>query len=1203
MKAVDTAKTQSERNSSRAHFRVAPLNEHPAVEHSQYGPVIQRKASCVCGGGCPACQSKNNLNVSHPTDAAEIEADRVAEEVMVKSTPSVIGKAPPGIRHFSSQSNRQTEAAPVSVDQGLASPGNPLEPGLREDMEQAFGHDFSRVRVHSNGAAEQSAQDVSAQAYTVGNDIVFGAGWFAPGTLEGRRLIAHELAHTIQQRGASSNEEIIRPGPASEVKPELARRDVTNGRTLPYSLGSSKIAVARKPLLEDEEEAEDKSLASVAPENGALSDADLERLANATPIRVSSSAPGGGERSATSNTMNASPRAAAVFSPIGRVSENKERINIAEVEIKEQDAPVDRKLTSALEELSRSQADHRVQIKKDRAARLEYFRAHREWRQVEIPIDHALRNVELLHLTYELDIRFFQKVLSISREEADELRRYAQWWHFPYDPRKTRKKLQTQKTITYHTNALRIVQELYEEMTEDKRLRLHEIDEILNTGPDMALEMFKDVGRGMYNGTIDFAQGLVDTPVSVGNLVQTIRGGEPVHLLDLSDLRADYQTNYGYHQGHSIELGTQLGLAVVSGKLGGSGSGAAESVSQVSRAQRLLARVNTVNAMTQGATAVIQAGQAIVDLKRGYVIVNGEKRQLTSDDILDRLIAIGSAPSAIKGAAASAKELKSSSDKAEDTRPSVAPSSSPLSERKPSAPNVVPVEDIMGGGSQPRAASHAEVSAPTTPNTRSAQTRQEPPPPTLHVEHPSASPTPRSPTKEKNPMPETDVPPLRPHTDAYPEGLAEHENTKGQAFASYEKGIVADPSREVAVYIDPVTNEHVVVQGGADFVAHDWMDEAGHGRVWQLVEHYHPGHDIGARYASPEDFAAMMHWQNVGVQEDLPVTTAIRWHDPRSKKPVMTEIGYAPGSDRPFWIKYLGPRGKWEVATFADTPWNAGSDYIRFLQREGIPQPTIPAGPSQRGGPAAPRPAGTPAVRPSMPAFNRDQKSRLKDIRDALHERDLSWESLALHDEADVARFFVGQTDIDAGIRILESRFRARAALAEVHAEAQKPHMETREPSTAQGHLPRVRGPEVPEGQRLPRATDVPDSTYGGFWGGTRGDSEWFSDIRAVNDVTGWRPVRFRKGFPDLLPWARERIRMPITGNDANDFAYADAVIARQRGFANQTAYAVWRSSNRLTWHHVEGAQEMILVPRDLHGNLPHVGGGFDARSGAKPVP
>src|SRR5205814_343043 len=91
-----------------------------------------------------------------------------------------------------------------SVDQVLASPGRPLEPALREDMERRFDHDLSNVRLHSGAAAEQSAREVSATAYTVGNDIVFGGGQFAPQSYEGRRLIAHELTHVMQQGRADA---------------------------------------------------------------------------------------------------------------------------------------------------------------------------------------------------------------------------------------------------------------------------------------------------------------------------------------------------------------------------------------------------------------------------------------------------------------------------------------------------------------------------------------------------------------------------------------------------------------------------------------------------------------------------------------------------------------------------------------------------------------------------------------------------------------------------------------------------------------------------------------------------------------------------------------------------------------------------------------------------------------------------------------
>jgi len=91
------------------------------------------------------------------------------------------------------------EQIPESVTRAVGEPGATLGAELRGDMERRFGHDFSRVRVHDGRAAAESAHDVDAQAYTAGHHIVFGDGRFNPHSQDGRRLIAHELAHVIQQ--------------------------------------------------------------------------------------------------------------------------------------------------------------------------------------------------------------------------------------------------------------------------------------------------------------------------------------------------------------------------------------------------------------------------------------------------------------------------------------------------------------------------------------------------------------------------------------------------------------------------------------------------------------------------------------------------------------------------------------------------------------------------------------------------------------------------------------------------------------------------------------------------------------------------------------------------------------------------------------------------------------------------------------------
>ncbi len=91
------------------------------------------------------------------------------------------------------------ETVPPIVHEVLRSPGQPLDAETRAFMEPRFGHDFSRVRVHMDATAAESARAVNARAYTVGRNVVFGANQYAPGTHEGRRLITHELTHVVQQ--------------------------------------------------------------------------------------------------------------------------------------------------------------------------------------------------------------------------------------------------------------------------------------------------------------------------------------------------------------------------------------------------------------------------------------------------------------------------------------------------------------------------------------------------------------------------------------------------------------------------------------------------------------------------------------------------------------------------------------------------------------------------------------------------------------------------------------------------------------------------------------------------------------------------------------------------------------------------------------------------------------------------------------------
>ena len=117
---------------------------------------------------------------------------------------------------------RNSEGVPPIVHEVLRSRGQPLDPQTRAFMEPRFGHDFSNVRVHTDARAAESASAVSALAYTVGRDVVFGAGQYAPETSAGRRLLAHELTHVVQQHGSSEGS--VRIGQSGDPYEEEASR-------------------------------------------------------------------------------------------------------------------------------------------------------------------------------------------------------------------------------------------------------------------------------------------------------------------------------------------------------------------------------------------------------------------------------------------------------------------------------------------------------------------------------------------------------------------------------------------------------------------------------------------------------------------------------------------------------------------------------------------------------------------------------------------------------------------------------------------------------------------------------------------------------------------------------------------------------------------------------------------------------------------
>ncbi|HEX4696950.1 MAG TPA: DUF4157 domain-containing protein [Candidatus Udaeobacter sp.] len=162
---------------------------------------------------------QTKLQVNTGGDTYEQEAERVAEQVMRMPEPQLQRTgADSGRRNPKAEANCSAEVARPIVHEVIHSAGRPLDVSTRAFMEPRFGHDFSGVRIHTDARAAELAGAIQARAFAVGQEIVFGAGEFAPQTSHGRQLMAHELTHVVQQErsAAQSSPGTIRRQPKTE---------------------------------------------------------------------------------------------------------------------------------------------------------------------------------------------------------------------------------------------------------------------------------------------------------------------------------------------------------------------------------------------------------------------------------------------------------------------------------------------------------------------------------------------------------------------------------------------------------------------------------------------------------------------------------------------------------------------------------------------------------------------------------------------------------------------------------------------------------------------------------------------------------------------------------------------------------------------------------------------------------------------------
>ena len=217
----------------------------PAKQKNKANPLIMRK-TCGCGrplgptGECAECRRKKmgiqtKLRVNEPGDRYEQEADRLSEQVLRTSGP---GQVTP-LQTLSVQRSVEGEAASGNNEAEVRmGSGQPLHEPARRYFESRFGHDLSEVRIHDNDAAQRTANQLQANAFTIGSSIGFARGQYRPQSSDGRRLLAHEMVHVLQQRQASGDliQRDDTPAPTPDAGTEKASPEFVERRDIVFSL-------------------------------------------------------------------------------------------------------------------------------------------------------------------------------------------------------------------------------------------------------------------------------------------------------------------------------------------------------------------------------------------------------------------------------------------------------------------------------------------------------------------------------------------------------------------------------------------------------------------------------------------------------------------------------------------------------------------------------------------------------------------------------------------------------------------------------------------------------------------------------------------------------------------------------------------------------------------------------------------------------
>ncbi len=214
-----------EAEDKRRRTATGPGGVRPATPAAQ-STMAQRRAS-----GPPAVPLflRSRLELGREDDPLEREADRIAERVGASPSKSgAIAADPPRRRHL-----------PLFLGRELATGGARLDPETRGRMEALLGHDLAGVRIHTDADSASQAARLNARAFTVGADVAFGDGEFAPRSPQGERLLAHELTHVVQQGAAPPLAGGAAPVAGTAARPVVQRQERERGIPVTFDFGTT----------------------------------------------------------------------------------------------------------------------------------------------------------------------------------------------------------------------------------------------------------------------------------------------------------------------------------------------------------------------------------------------------------------------------------------------------------------------------------------------------------------------------------------------------------------------------------------------------------------------------------------------------------------------------------------------------------------------------------------------------------------------------------------------------------------------------------------------------------------------------------------------------------------------------------------------------------------------------------------------------